>query len=63
MSDVSEQTLARIAEEIHDVEIPFERLAIIRRVVQQALASLEKSAEVGLEDVEPASTYDPAAEH
>jgi len=50
-----------MAKEIHEVEIPSERLAIIRRVVQQALASLEKSAEVGLEGVEPAPTYDPGA--
>lgn len=62
MSDISEETLARIAKEVHGVMIAPERLAIIRRVMQQALAALEKSADVGLEGVEPASIYDPAAE-
>lgn len=62
MARITKETLERIIREVYGIEIPDNRLKVISRVVGETLEALQKSSEVELEDVEPASAYD-ASEH
>ncbi len=57
MAEITKETLERIIREVYAVEIPDERLKVISRVVSQTLEALQKSSEVELEGIEPASVY------
>ncbi len=57
MTEITKETLERIMREVYAVEIPDERLKVISRVVSQTLEALQKSSDVELEGMEPASVY------
>lgn len=60
MARYDEATLRRIAKEAYSVNLSDKRLKEISQLVNWELEALEKSAELGLEDVEPAMKYDPS---
>ncbi len=57
MTKITKETLERIMREVYALEIPDERLKVISRVVSQTLEALQKSSDVELEGIEPASVY------
>ena len=58
MAKVTKELLATVARNIHGIEISDTQLEKLTRMVQQALDALDKSVDVGLEDMEPAIVYD-----
>ncbi|MFQ5762634.1 MAG: hypothetical protein ACE5PO_06340 [Candidatus Bathyarchaeia archaeon] len=62
MTEVDKDTLERIARRIYGVDISDAQLDKLAKMVQTGLEALEKSARVGIGDVEPRVTYDPSGE-
>lgn len=62
MAKIAKDVLAGVARNIYGVEISDSQLEKLTRIVQQSLDALDKSCDVGLEDVEPAIVYDSSRE-
>ena len=60
LTSIKEESLARIGREIHEMDFSEEELKILSELVSRSIEALDKSCEVGLEDIEPAIVYDPS---